>query len=668
MPVGRLGNQLGNIVLGYGARQAVITSTSGVAPGQVGTQYDFALGYDPGIGSATMVGYMIGEGKEWSEGTQLQQIQQLVSVASPNLVDRNLTFWPKVSQGDWSGGERQLIFGISNISNRYFLTDGGIDTSVPAGLTLMPSATATFTQADAGVGVSPLAGDGASYYLGVTGANLYIVGNAATNAYHIPAASTHEIFSLLSTPYGIFAGSQDGIFNVTPTGSYTQWTNDPISSVPGRSIAYFNNLLFYITSGEQKLNSLAVAAGAAPGTTVFTLGSATRFFEPHFSCVASTANGLFLSTWREASASNATAISVLYTSDGVTMTRIGDVLGQVMHAHEMNGVLYILVYGSQQSIGDLDYTLYTYTGGTLATLDDLRYVIPDFMEFAPGVQPTTVKVYLSGDGRFLYISWPGLQALRYDTMNSAFQKVGTNAIVGASNITSHRTIPSQGLGIIDSYTANGTVYVTRYGTLPPASGATGQLVTSYYDFATPGLNKYMRTFEVEMASPLPLGAMVTVEYQLDSGTVWAPLPVQASSIRLLTGFFTHTKATRVRFRLTLTAGPGGSPVIRSTAAKATLGRVWTTTAVCNREQKTRNGELDNQGLKSQDLIANIYQAYQNSGNCTLYFPSPSQAGGVETALCIVEDYKWHSTKGGPDPGDQGQYQLEGEVDVTLVEN
>src|SRR5690348_4610812 len=57
------------------------------------------------------VAYMttIDRQQQQHEETELQHKDQVVQLASPNLIDRELDQWPQISQGDWSGGGLQRV-------------------------------------------------------------------------------------------------------------------------------------------------------------------------------------------------------------------------------------------------------------------------------------------------------------------------------------------------------------------------------------------------------------------------------------------------------------------------------------------------------------------------------------------------------------------------------
>ena len=110
---------------------------TGVLPQQIGDTYDMALGYpDPATGIVDMVGYVLSNQGQFQESTNLQDEQHLVQIASPSSSDR-FGRYPQVSQGDWSGGERQLIF----VNANQYYTSTQCETSKPGHLTILGACT-----------------------------------------------------------------------------------------------------------------------------------------------------------------------------------------------------------------------------------------------------------------------------------------------------------------------------------------------------------------------------------------------------------------------------------------------------------------------------------------------------------------------------------------------
>jgi hypothetical protein len=207
------------------------------------------------------------------------------------------------------------------------------------------------------------------------------------------------------------------------------------------------------------------------------------------------------------------------------------------------------------------------------------------------------------------------------------------------------------------------------------------VVTSFYDFQTPTIAKNFRGFEIDLFAPMPQGASITVSFGLDTSTTFTPMTVQQTSATVLNCIFpTNTRANRVRYQIVLNAnGTGQAPVITSWSTKASLGRVWRTTLSCMRNQVLRNGQQDDQKAQPQDLIANIYKAYQNAGKAIMYVPSPSvqppvtvpgqptQAGYAEQVRVSLEDYTWGSMVPGARSDEQMPFLQEGTVEITATE-
>jgi hypothetical protein len=665
--LGGPGSQLGNIVLGYGSQStAGAVGLNGVGIGEVGLKYDFAMGYDPGTGTATMVGYCIPADKGWSESTELQDIQRLIQVASPSTVDRDLTRWPKVTQGDWSRGERQETFVDTA---RYYISDGNIDVSQPGGMKLFNSATTTTMAMNGAFNTLPLVSDGTNWYLGISqtaGTNL-LIGNStgAMTAYTVGGG---EIIDMLMTPYGVFYGTAAGIYSVTSAGVATLAIAEGISGLCRQSLAYFSDKLFYITAGDTTIHYISVVTGGASTVLVTALA-----FETHYSCITSTASGLFYSKYHEISATQPTQLTILYSDDGTGAgeTRIGDIPGLVKQAREVNGTVYILAQLTQPA-GRADYTMYTLTssvatGAVLAILDDTRYL--QFSDFwANNPTPTAYcRGSLFGNGRMLDIAWPGLKGLRLDLVSGGISRIGSNdGGFGRQNISAHRIVETTTAGMIQVIGANTTVTLSVYNA-PPKQGT---LTSSYIDFATPALPKSYRSVEVNLFAPLPQGASIALAYSLDSSTTFTPLPISANSSTLVTGFLPKgTKASRIKVQITLIASPtGASPIVSTEALKANLARVWKTTASCRLKQQLNNGQEDQQGYGPSQLIANFQNAYANAGRCVLFVPAPGVPGYVEQVNASLEDYTWSVSKPTARANEQHGGVNEGTIDCTFVES
>lgn len=658
-------SRAGNTVPAYGAKVSGALALTGILPSQVGPEYDFAMGFDPGIGTAQMYGYCLTEKGTWEEGTNLSDVQKLISVASASTTDRDLTKWPKVSQGDWTTGERQVI---SIDPTRYFSSDGQVDTTTQAALTLYPSATTAVSIAQGSLGGQnrwPLADDGDQWYLGTPGGSVY-VGKRDGSLQLVTVNAGNEILDLLeglaaSAP-GVWASTVAGIWFIDGTTyAVTQWVGDALDIHASPGMAYINGRLNYVQSSGHNVAFVSVA-----GTIAGTAATAVSPMDGFIRSLAYQAAGLiYATTPNDQPGTTPSGFSVLWTanSDATNPVRVGLIPGVVKYMHTTNGVTYILAHEAEPIPG-YNLTLYTFSSGTLAILDDMRWALP---EFKANVAATSFysgcQVY--GDGRFVYISWPGLQGIQLDLITPS-KGIGISRVAGTglprTTVLAHRIVRTSSHGFVDLSinTLGGSVQTFNQ----PANS--GNITTSYYDFGTPSLVKFYRSFDIDLAAPLPAGAGITVNFQADAATTWTPLTVNANTATNLVAYFPKgVRAARVRYQVILQAGVGGAPVIRSWATKANLGRIWHCVASAKRHQQTNLGD-DNQGALAQDLLANVEGAYGNAGRCLLYVSSPS-IKGVELVNAVLEDYKWTVAKPAPRQDEQGALDIEGDVELTFSE-
>src|SRR5215475_12205720 len=104
--------------------------------GQVGGIYH--IGLSDGVNSYGYVFQTTGPQGGFKESTNVADKEKLIQFSSPNLIDRDLVFYPRVTQGDFSGGGLQAVF-ID--PTRYF--DSDLEIRTPGYLTLRPGWTRT---------------------------------------------------------------------------------------------------------------------------------------------------------------------------------------------------------------------------------------------------------------------------------------------------------------------------------------------------------------------------------------------------------------------------------------------------------------------------------------------------------------------------------------------
>lgn len=672
---------------------------SGVTSDTIGVSYDVALGYDTGS-TIKMVGYVLQPGTKWTEATDIQDEQHLVQISS-NATDR-FTRYPKISQGDWSGGERQAFF---DDPKKYFSTDGSINATVPGQLQLLANrTTVTFTDSGGGGRThAPIASEGSFVYVGhqndathnlMTGSGNDVTGTFTARVVGDGSRILDLLGDAVYNQTGVYAaltnggGATNGILQINSTGgTVAQMTNDAVMGVAVPAMCSLNANLFYATAGNIRYVPFATPSGNVAGNAYFAIpateGVCTSLF--------STATQLIFTTENGGTAVGIGNQTVIWSADGVnTPTRLGIIPGRVRGGGQVNGIVYLVVFlganfqpfgpNSAQPGGAV---IYQVDGTVISVFDDLRSLDPAFQN---GVQASAgAACSCVGDGRFMFVSVPGLPVRAYDMNtqgNPVFQYSPTPSAIGTTQVASR-------LGNILNLggTAASPISVAFDSTLLTtvlsqvqvfSANNSGTITLSWMDFGAPGTVKSFRKVEVELAAAVPAGGSVTLGFSVDDQTGVTPITLATNSQGNLVGYFPYpTKAYRVQLQATLTSGSTvtlpTSPVVRSISVKATLGRSWKCTVACARNQRLRNqysaGD-DQQGLRAQDKLANITNAYQlRAGTVTMFIPSPTQPSGVEQVQASLEDYTWTAhAEPGPYNTEYGSLDMEGTVDLTLVES
>src|SRR5215469_18853157 len=108
-------------------------------PAKAGTVYHVVIG-----DGTRSYGYMIqnqgptSDKSAFNESTDINSRDKLIQFSSPSLIDQHLVNYPRVSQGDFSGGALQLVF---LDATKFF--DSDLDINTPGYLQLRPSLSRT---------------------------------------------------------------------------------------------------------------------------------------------------------------------------------------------------------------------------------------------------------------------------------------------------------------------------------------------------------------------------------------------------------------------------------------------------------------------------------------------------------------------------------------------
>lgn len=151
------------------------------------------------------------------EETELEHKASLVRLSSPNVIDREFDQWPQASQGDWSGGEMQRIFGEPN---RYW-QGRGLPWPSPSVLPTYPTTFVAVEGNFTGQIWNPLTAGfwssgsfGAAFAYSQGAGNVSVRGNSATVWTGPPPSQATDLIFMLGHLY-LITNSNASVYDVT---------------------------------------------------------------------------------------------------------------------------------------------------------------------------------------------------------------------------------------------------------------------------------------------------------------------------------------------------------------------------------------------------------------------------------------------------------------------
>jgi len=638
-----------------------------VQPNQIGPTFDLALGYlDPTTQFVKMIGYVVSPSGNSQEGTDVTDDSHLVQIGSPNSTDRFARF-PQVSQGDWTKGERQRLYVEPAM---YYLSDGNVDVSTPGNLTLFPGIRTDTIALTGQYNRLPLQTDGDTWYLGARTAS----GNMATGTGGAPVISNtmngHEIYDLLYTPFALVAITDQGLWSfnngLVPTSTHlvTETIHNP--ELPTKSLAYLDDNVYYLNNNLSAFPGCIIEAYDIT-TATRSVVHTTDHGEKWIQCMCSTANGLFFAT-----TDSLPFQTFFYTWDvlnGGIPTRVAEVYGRAEYCFEALGTTYVICRQFQKSYRAAPaWTLYAIVGNQVTVVDDARWIGD------PNFAPTCLSVdsfdnagavdfapMLWTDGRFLYISWPGLATRRIDLVQGGISSIGPNTSSGQNSVHARRFITSATVPFIDMSGYGGSAVVSQMG--QPASS--GSLIASFVDLVSPGMGKIMRAVVFQTSKTLVGTQAVSMAFRLSQDASFTALTTQKVGTRnFIAAFPDDTKGTEVQLQITITADAGaGAPIVTSVTVVMDVGRVETYTLACRRDQQYRSQDqqsVDAQRYSGQDLWANLENIRNIGGGYGYAFiPDPTKSNGVDEIQIQILDIQKQTPTGAA----TGQRTVNGETDM-----
>lgn len=660
-------------------------TTSGVSLTEVGAgrKYDLAFGYSTDGVTAKMYGFLLRPGSELEEITDLQDQEHLVQVSSPNATDRYSRF-PKVSQGSWVGGGRQEFFVDPT---RFYSTNGNLDTTKPGALQLTPESRGiTFPTGwrynnSPTQGVMPIATEGWSYYIGggTSPATVNIVSNSPAGNYTVGPSGSNEVLDIQPYPGGLLFSVAGAGMYIQPGAGFggsaaTQLSTDYNDGYGfhAHGFDYFAGLIYYTNNAASpaKLMAISPSSGAVAGTTVFSIPPG----EQAISTLCAYSQGIvFSSSLGAGSGFFLQAVLYVYTGSG-TPTRVGTIQGYAVASCNCAGTAYILALTPQPyTQTPYSYTLYSLSGTTLTQVDDFRYLNSDFRPSTATGNPGFPRMYY--DGRFLYVACPGIPVNVYDISNPSSSPfiLGNTTGVLASRNQSHGAVMTTSAGLVEvglDTPASGGFFIGYVYNDTTTTSQAGMFTSSSFDFSTPTLTKLFRSIEVELRFPLVSPSTIFMGFRVDNATTFTSFaPVDVTAQKLVGYLPPGTKGSRIQVQLQLQGSFTNTPVVRSFAVNATVGRVFRATVMAPHSQSLHSYGEDDQAVTAKDLIAVVQNAYRVAGgSCILMIPSALTTTLSEQVNATLQEYHIHQTVPGPREDSVVPTDMEAYIDLVFVED
>ena len=549
--------------------------------------------------------------------------EALINYSSGNIVDRDLAFFPRVTDGDFSGGGYQEVW-IQ--LNRYF--DSDLDPRVPGYLQLrtqwLQSTKAGLT-VGANFQVVAFAGD-FFFSFGEASGNVYSANGGATGT-----ASDGAVVSLDTDGTYIYAGTATKLWRSTNGASWTQVT----ATVAALGVAQqwwvvnqgTNGYFGYVQTGSNLLYKIdltqALPVAVVSGNQVGVGANAIQIvdlveFQTSIAILTTDVRGPGSDVWY---------------FDGNNLTRIIRIEG-----YSGQGICQALgsLYVGAFAVGKT-------TSPILAKIDNGGYEVVA----RPGSPfPAANQSCLQPRAASQYVYWPLLapsikgistapgMILQYDVLTGAVTHLPN---FSASDFTTAggtlRAVAFLGDNVACCY-VGGTTGVLQY--QAPAFGtityqSSGWLASSHIDFTTPGITKRFRRIEAHHA-PLATGEQILIEAFVDTDplaftTALAPAPATAtvtnstvgSALTALT-FGTDTIGKTLYYAVKLTAGTSNLSTPRLSYVSIEIGGTWAFELFlgCTSKRGLLDGQNDETQPTGKDLAYLLLLAYENGQNLTLF--------------------------------------------------
>jgi len=642
---------------------------SGVTlPDEVGPKYDCGL-VSPTWGQ---LGLNLKPGS-YHRDQQLIKRQEVVAALSQAIADRDIEFWTRESQFDWTKGQNQQLF---SDPSRY-ADASGIDVSTLGALKLVPLPSVVATAP------GPISGRGAALAFGGTAAAnavLYFPWTDGNYTYSLDRGATWQTST---TPAGgkisdIMPGIGAVLFSFynvgglwttgLPPAALTQWDTG-LNRYSKLIYDPLRKRFYGITAADQNVQLHQLNAGGAP-TIIFDFG---------FGRLDGLAlyQGNIVMSWNISAYLRGTGPSRIYQYDGTNVTRLADMPDDtfVTGLHPALGYLFITAMESTPFFTSGDHAGLYYMIGTSAPvrIDDLDAT---YLDDIPGACFLGYPHFMAALGTSLFVCTQQ-RLMRYDLnplIGGLSRSFGDNAIGGIAGwLQGILSVAGIVYGIVGQIGVGPGGVVKLSGStfgLVAVGGAAGQrLTSSRFDLGLPYVDKYWYAFEIT-CDGLLAGQSIAMEYSLDDGVTWTACgnsPFSGLGARRF-NFLVQQVNPHIRYRVTpIAAASTASPVVHSISARFAPSnpslKVWQLTVLAQDQVRMRNNQVSD--VSGQDILTYLFNVSKQNETVTFYDnDEPLVAGGrtPHTVWVMQADQDSFNTGGTYNP-----LRREGELALLLWE-
>lgn len=614
-------------------------------PKQVGQLYH--VGFDNGN---QFYGYCLfpdtAQTGGWHEKTDIAAKDAQIQYASPNIIDRDFVFWPRVTQGDWSGGGGQITF---IAPNQYW--DSDLDTRVPGYLTLRSRVQRTTTKTNATAFASsqnlqqvvPFNGD---FYFSFCEASTFYNTNGSFATH-----SSKQPVILDTDGNSLFIGDQVGFVGMYNTSN--AWVQDVFNTLAGGLTSFnqmwvidhgtFGHFLYYGKQGSNQALwkvdlslSLPVASGNHVQLPTDNLSEVIQDIAPYQTGLAILTNSAWNDNWS------------VWFHDGANMTPIVR-----MHGYFAAGMCVCmgdLFVGTYPAQGFASPVLWRISSGSVSAVVAPGPPVPSTLhqgclqprvggqrvywpitnlnqQFAASSNTIMVFDAITGATSRLPLT---------DTVDLQIAGFATLDALNAVQFLRRFAIQGDAIGFTDS-TGSGPSSYTLYDQYQVANSvvpirtapyqASGKVITSRIDFQTPGVEKRFRRFEAQHAA-LPANCSVRIDAFIDKdpAAYAAALTPDATNTNAVAGtvstelFLNNLIGHTVYFVVTLASSDGlNTPTLNYYFVESTTPWSWELMLDCTAKRGTLTGANDDQqGVTGKDLAYFFRNAWENPSKLTMY--------------------------------------------------